>query len=439
MDRVADKEGGWDGGTPFHQALAASGSIVLACYIGHFNEDQWPDIYVVNDGGPCDADALYLNNGRWTTVAPISSENDPPLFREAHALVGVRAGGSTSKPEPDPLFGFRAGNGMGIAVGDFNLDLRNDFYLTDLLPFAKVDEGVNNFYQSMPNGELGGFINRLTPLFAHPSSTSDLHGPSIASADFGWGAACADFDNDGLLDLYSGTNIASQIAPFGTLGDFVFRNVTAPPKDPVQLARVDTRFQRVENSGAHIPMDTRSVATGDFDWDGKVDVFTLNVSKVDLGQPDNLLGPGKLMPHRLLRNISPGNGAWLAVRLVGDTRKPVGRNQRRSSKDALGAMMRIMDIDHDANPKTPAINLRRDVAHGGGNLASMNDRILYFGLGKAQLEDLDYAIVWPDGTISTRTDRQGAAALTRGLNHAYKLTQVRVSDSKSDVKVEVLY
>ena len=198
-------------------------------------------------------------------------------------------------------------------------------------------------------------------------------------------------------------------------------------------------FQQVRVPGSPItPRDVRSVLTADFDRDGRVDILTTHMSEIN--QNPLHTEPECPVSHGLFRNITRTEANWVAFRLVGDFRgKTSPENPSRSSRDGVGGLILLRGIDHDADPDTLPLNLRRDLAHGGSNLASMHDRILHFGLGLFRPSDLDYIIQWPDGTITIREKGQGGPPLPSGVNHAYKMTQIRIDDRNSKVKVELIY
>ena len=176
-------------------------------------------------------------------------------------------------------------NGSGVALFDCDNDGDLDIYF--------VNSSLLNLKPSdpRPRNELyrndGGW--RFTDV-------TDLSG----TGDEGWGsgAAVADFDNDGFLDLYV-TNWGPNV---------VYRN------------RGDGTFQRMERTGAEDPRWTISACVADFNRDGLVDIFAANYVEFEFdpskkrGVPECyykgvpiFCGPGGLKPSPDSLFINEGN------------------------------------------------------------------------------------------------------------------------------------
>lgn len=147
----------------------------LAVGSGDLNNDGWPDVYVANDFGP---DELYLNTG---------ATEAPPRFR------------IVVDPKGHPGIGNDWWKGMNVDMADVNNDGYLDIYVTNILERRyKTDEGnmlwINCVDPSCPGGR--GFRN-----IAQASHTND--------GGWGWGGKFADFNNDGLLDIYTVNGFAT--------------------------------------------------------------------------------------------------------------------------------------------------------------------------------------------------------------------------------------
>jgi hypothetical protein len=189
------------------------------------------------------------------------------------------------------------------------------------------------------------------------------NGVSQANAQYvSWGTGVYDFDNDGLLDILIFHGGLIHLIPqehtlFQGLGNGKFTDVS-------------------EDAGAAV--NDRTVARGacfaDYDNDGKVDAFLLNLG-----------AKGKLV-----HNVSTNTGHWIAVRLVGT----------KSNRDGIGAKVEVF-----AGRKH---ELQERVAASG--YLSQNDPRLHFGLGA--VTSVDKIIVkWPSG----REQTLGAQAADRVL------------------------
>ncbi len=156
----------------------------LSVSVSDVNEDGWLDIYVTNDYE--EQDYLYLNNGDGT-------------FKDATKL----------------SMGHISRFGMGSDIADFNNDLRPDIFVVDMLPednhrqkmlkgpdeYTKYNLMVDSGYhhQNMRNTLQ---LNQGTDLENIPvfSEIGQLAG--VSNTDWSWAPLFADFDNDGLKDLF---------------------------------------------------------------------------------------------------------------------------------------------------------------------------------------------------------------------------------------------
>ena len=163
-----------------------------------------------------------------------------------------------------------------------------------------------------------------------------------------WGTGAYDFDNDGLRDLMVFHGGLIHLVP---QEHSVFRNAGGG------------KFQDVSTTAGAF-FGTKSVGRGacfaDFDNDGKVDAFLVNLG-----------GPGVL-----LRNTSVGAGHWLTVKLLGT----------KSNRDAVGAKVEV-----DAG----GLKQFAERVAGSGYL-SQDDARLHFGLGAAGRVDR-IVVTWPGG------------------------------------------
>ena len=162
--------------------------------VGDFNNDGWPDLFVV--GGGDTADRLFLNeqDGTFRDVAPQAGLTD--LYR-----------------------------GNGAAAGDYNRDGLLDIFVTSFgdLPGAPAP-GAHRLYRN--NGD-GTFTNVAAQAGANYSAPSNSDGYSPV-----WG----DFNLDGCLDLWiGGWHSIDDVTPIyeGTrllmnMCDDTFLDVTVP-------------------------------------------------------------------------------------------------------------------------------------------------------------------------------------------------------------------
>ncbi|MDA1349623.1 MAG: CRTAC1 family protein, partial [Chloroflexi bacterium] len=289
-----------------------------------YDNDGDQDIYIVNDfGRENHPNVLWRNDG-----ADIGGEW---LFTDV------------SKASGTDLATF----GMGLAVGDHDNDGDFDFFITDCGDSDFIDNrGDGTFVEvTQMTGTARGSITENSPI--------DL--------SFGWGAAFVDVDNDGLLDLYyvagqmdtdPGLNRAYQPnALFHNQGGGTFVDISAA-------------------SGANDPSGGRDVIPGDFDNDGLLDLFVVNMGTLD----------GKPGVAMLYLNESKSTNHWLSIRLVGTT----------SNRDALGARISVT-----AGGQTQIREMGVSQGHNSHSVTPV-----YFGLGEATEAEI-VKVIWPSGEVQT--------------------------------------
>jgi hypothetical protein len=292
---------------------AASGSYPMTAVAADYDNDGWPDIYVACDSTPS---WLFRNQHDGT-------------FREEGLLRGV----ALSEDGLEQA-------GMGIALGDYDLDGHLDIFKTH---FA---DDTNVLYRN--DGE--GYFNDVTV----------RAGIGVETRYVGWGTGMIDLDNDGFPDVFLVT---------GSVYPEVERALPAYPYRTPRLVFRNLgngRFEELIDQagpGVAAPHTSRGCAFGDFDNDGDVDILVMNMNE----------------PPSLLRNDVSGNGHWLKVLLVGVS----------SNRSAIGA--RVI-------ARYGGRSQAQDVT-AQSSFYSANDRRVHFGLGPATVADL--TIRWPSGATET--------------------------------------
>jgi enediyne biosynthesis protein E4 len=278
---------------------------------GDFDEDGWPDIYVACDSTPS---LLYLNNHDGT-------------FREEGVLRGVAYNDDGDEQA-----------GMGVGVGDFNLDGHLDLFKTNFVDDTCV------LYQNDGKAQ-----------FQDVTRTSRI---GIESSFICWGAGIVDLDNDGYPDIFLVT---------GTVYPEVAKRLRQyPAKSPRILFRNlgNGTFEELgEAAGPGVTAEhsSRGCAFGDFDNDGDLDILIVNLNE----------------PPSLLRNDLRGENHWLKVRLVGT----------KSNRSSIGARVLL-----HYGGKVQAQSVMSQSSY-----FSANDPRLHFGLGAVKTADID--IYWPNGNL----------------------------------------
>jgi hypothetical protein len=279
-----------------------------------FDDDGRLDLFVANDSTP---NYLYRNKGDGTF--------------EDLSLVSGAALTETGQEQAH----------MGVAVGDYDRDGRDDLHVTN---FA---DDYNVLYHND-----GGRS------FSDVSYASGLAHPSIPF--LGWGTHFLDYDNDGWLDLFVANG---HVYPF--VDRFGWN--TSYRQRPLLFRNLRGKFTEVSGSvgeGLARARCLRGSAAGDVDNDGDVDVLANGIDEAPM----------------LLRNDG-GNraGHWLTLRLVGDP-------AQRCPRDAIGSVVFL----------TAGGDRQRGEVASGRSQVSQSDLRVHFGLGAiTRVERLE--VRWANG------------------------------------------
>jgi hypothetical protein len=282
----------------------------LGVVCADFNHDGKPDIFIANDAMP---NQLWINQGNGKFI-------DEAMIRGcAVNQMGI------------------AEAGMGVVAVDLYQHGWLDLFVTHL-------EAEGNRLWINTNGF---FSDLATP-----------KGPGIPSLPFtGFGVACADFDNDGDLDLY----VANGKVKRGHR-EYDAKDPYAEPNTLLRGLGNGDFEEAVPKGGAATPLiaTSRGVAAGDLDNDGAIDLVVINRDS----------------PAHLLRNLVGSHGHWITFTVLNS-----------NGSCAVGAVLRI-----EASGKT----FWRYVCPNQ-SYCSSNDPRTHCGLAGAQQVDR-VTVRWPNGT-----------------------------------------
>jgi enediyne biosynthesis protein E4 len=276
-----------------------------------YDGDGFVDIFVANDNMP---NSLFHN-----------------LKGKAFEEVAMDAGVAYSENG-------KAVSGMGIEFRDFDNDGLPDIWhtATELETFPL-------------------FRNRGAGIFIDVTGRSGLARPTLEMS--GWSNGAADFDNDGLKDLFVARgNVLDNIAEFTSrtygepnsifrnLGKMTFEDVTAQTGTDMQLSE-----------------PYRGAVIGDLFNDGHMDLVVTVLN-------------GKA---RVLRNVTANENNWVAFTLIG----------AKSNRMAIGAQIKITTEDGKN---------QYDIVSTSAGYGASRDPRAHFGLGAFKtIKQVE--IRWPSG------------------------------------------
>ncbi|WP_181233224.1 CRTAC1 family protein [Enhygromyxa salina] len=269
-------------------------------------------------------------------------------------------------------------------------------------------------------------INCGTPNWNHSSDREPfrLGGNSGATA-------CADLDNDGDMDLYTGEirhwwaglgsdmsealiNTGAQDVSFERPGrdamGITVEHVTGASWDEghMSLTTLDfdndgwrdvyvgasdyagnrgllfhqrdvLQFEPVSTADAFEHNRSHGVVTADFDRDGDLDLIVGHSrSRCDANAPNDCYATSAI---RMFENVYGDGGSWIQLKLEGVT----------ANRAAIGARVRVT---------ADGVTQTQEVGGGYGHYGAQDDLVLHFGLGDACAAEIE--IRWPDGDLTTQ-------------------------------------
>ncbi len=395
--------------------------------VGDFDNDSYPDIYVSNHG----PNVLYHNNGNGTFsdvtknagvsgnecsvgAVWVDYDNDgyldlyvgnyiefDPQYNYYYAPDGF-PGPMAYDGQPDVLYHNRGdgtfedvtrvmgvfnkdGRAMGVGVADYNNDGFVDIFVSN--------DHMNNYLYHNEGGEK--FVDR--------GVMSGVAFNQIGEATISMSVDFADYNNDGLLDLFVSDDVYCSL--YKNEGDGVFSEMSYNAGIAVacgqfvgwassfldydndgdlDLFKVNGELKHLygqedqlfENNGNgkfvdvstergayfHEELVGRGACFGDYDNDGDIDAYIVVLE--DHGV--------------LLRNNKGNQNNWILLDLIGET----------SNRDGIGARV---TISYDG------IKQYTQKRSSSGYL-SQNDHRLHFGLGDKNMVDR-IEIIWPSGKV----------------------------------------
>lgn len=413
---------------------AGEGNYGMGVAVGDYDNDGYPDLFVTSYG----KNILYHNNGDGT-------------FTDVTAKAGV------------------AGGGWSVSAGffDYDNDGNLDLFVTRYMEWdtQHSKDCGGDFHTYCPPGEFPRttnllYRNRGDGTFEDVSARSGIS----AKKGHGLGIAFADYDGDGLTDIFV-ANDGMQQYLFHNNGNSTFTEVgldagAALNSDGGPLSGMGAVFQDYDNDGrpdiivttlprqtygvfhndGHGSFSDRGLQTGvtmlsgstsgwgvgleDFDNDGQKDLFVAqghvldNVEKMDPSL--HYLEPTLLALNHdgRFEPTNPGTNALVAARgaAFGDLNNdgsidvvttilgghPQIFMNRGSTGHWLTVTLRGARSNRDGLGARVLVNGQTRFATTAGSYESANDKRLHFGLGPAKTVKVE--VFWPSGEHQVLND-----------------------------------
>jgi enediyne biosynthesis protein E4 len=292
--------------------LEGRNSFGMTAIAADLDNDGWPDIFVACDSTP----SFFFHNRHNGTFHDDALERGIALAENGQVQAG-----------------------MGVAIGDFNLNGNLDLFKTHFAEDTSelyLNDGAGNFETASLRAGLG-----------------------VETRYVGWGAGIVDLDNDGLPDIFlvTGSPYPGIEKQLPSMADrtprVIFRNLG------------NGKFEELLDGGGpgvSSRHSSRGCAFGDFDNDGDIDVLIMNMNE-----------PPSLLRNDLQKAEKPRH--WIKVKLIGT----------KSNRSAIGSR-----VVASYGGKKQAQELTAQSSY-----YSVNDPRLHFGIGEA--ETVDIAVRWISG------------------------------------------
>lgn len=371
----------------------------LSVTVSDINKDGWMDLYVANDYA--DKDHFYINNGNGTFTDKI-----------------------------DDMFFHISKNAMGSDIADINNDGLMDLINLDMMAEdnkrqkqLKGQSSYDQYYMAVDFG-LSHQVMRNTLQLNNGNGTFSEIGQlaGISHTDWSWTPLIADFDNDGLKDIFITNGYYKDVTDM----DYIkYDSNTAiqkaggkdyvKPIDLVQLMKSNPPMNYIYKNNGDLTFSKKSKDWGissssfsngavyaDLDLDGDLDLITNNYNSESALYRNNS------------RELKPEN-KYLSIQLKGTKANPNG----------VGATVTLSTSKGEQHLESSPYR---------GYFSSV-EPLLHFGLGK-DINSVSVLVKWSNGKSQELKDVKVNQRLVVDISNAKK-KKVQKKKSNNSLLVQV--
>jgi enediyne biosynthesis protein E4 len=209
----------------------------LGVTIGDLNRDGWQDMYVSNDF--FERDYLYFNNGGNSKLKTQNSKLENTEGGQKHPITNHQSLITFKESIQNAMPELSMGS-MGADMADLNNDGLPEVFVTEMLPRDEARlktkaqfDSWNKYQMNLKNGYHRQFGRNVLQRNNGDGTFSEIgRYAGVAATDWSWGALCADFDNDGLKDIFIANGIGKDLL------DQDYINFS---RDPATIQRIMSR------------------------------------------------------------------------------------------------------------------------------------------------------------------------------------------------------
>ena len=370
----------------------------LGVTVSDFNDDGWPDIYVSNDF--ITNDLLWINNQNGTFTNRASNYLKHQTF-----------------------------NGMGNDVADYNNDGLVDIAVVDMLPednkrwkLTPRGNGYDEFEHGLSVGYEPQYVRNTLQLNNGNGTFSEVGQlAGVEATEWSWSVLFADYDNDGLKDLFITNGYGKDITnlDFIMYGDET-QNMGLPTADKEQRQALlnelpgikihnyiyknkgDLTFSDESTSwGMTEPTFSNGAAYADLDNDGDLDLVVNNID-----------GEASLLESQANNEKNKSN--YLRIAFEGPEKNWEG----------FGTKVYL---------KTKGTLQYQYFSPFRGYLSSV-EPFLHFGLNQNKVVD-SLEIIWPDGKYQLLTQMNSNQLIKVSYKDAGKRPEKNITPIKTLFKI----